>query len=281
MHPGASGPISWSPLAGLLLRGPTGPKTAGSRARSDTGTIVGLKDLFSSAGRSKSKLDKHIKTVQNQYAQSADRYYAMEQLLEMAEIPAIVGLMKRFTMNASKSIEDEEEKGWLYKRLLGLPLDTVLPAAKEFCLQSDNIAWVLRVVEELASKQQEWDILDALLAHHPPGYERDPSAKLQLLTHLQEIDDARVPDILAGYLEDPDEGVRFFAVEALLDIGEPRSLGPLVARLGNPAEDSLRLRTRILTGLARLGWDVSAHRDVINKAIGNDHTFDGTHIKER
>ncbi|MFY0542355.1 HEAT repeat domain-containing protein [Nannocystis pusilla] len=242
---------------------------------------MGLKDLFSSAGRSKSKLDKHIKTVQNQYAQSADRYYAMEQLLEMAEIPAIVGLMKRFTMNASKSIEDEEEKGWLYKRLLGLPLDTVLPAAKEFCLQSDNIAWVLRVVEELASKQQEWDILDALLAHHPPGYERDPSAKLQLLTHLQEIDDARVPDTLAGYLEDPDEGVRFFAVEALLDIGEPRSLGPLIARLGNPAEDSLRLRTRILTGLARLGWDVSAHRDVINKAIGNDHTFDGTHIKER
>src|SRR5690606_6972573 len=68
---------------------------------SDTGTIVGIKDFFSSAGRSKSKLDKHIKAVQNQYAQSADRYYAMEQLLEIGEIPAIVGLMKRFTMNAS------------------------------------------------------------------------------------------------------------------------------------------------------------------------------------
>ncbi|HEY8375866.1 MAG TPA: HEAT repeat domain-containing protein [Nannocystis sp.] len=242
---------------------------------------MGIRDFFSSAGRSKSKLDKYIRTVTNQYAQSPDRYYAMEQLLEMGDIPAIVGLMRRFTINASKSIEDEEEKGWLYKRLIALPRDIVLPAAKEFCLSSDNIAWVLRVVEELASKEQEWDILDALLAAHPPGYERDPAAKLQLLTHLQDIDDPRVPEIFERYLDDPDEGVRYFAVEALLDFAEPRSLGPLVRRLGNPDEDSLRLRSRILTGLARLGWDVGAYRDVIVKNLGNDHVFDGTHIKER
>lgn len=242
---------------------------------------MGLKDFFSSAGRSKSKLDKYIKAVQNQYGQSADRYYAMEQLLEIGSIPAIVGLMRRFTINASKSIEDEEEKGWLYRRLLGLPKDVVLPAAKEFCVDSENIAWVLRVVEELASKQQEWEILDALLAKHPPEYTRDPAAKTQMLTHLQEIDDPRVPDILARYLKDPDEGVRFFAVEALLDIGDPASLGPLIERLGDPAEDSLRLRSRILTGLARLGWDLGAHREVVAKNIGQDHTFDGTHVKER
>lgn len=242
---------------------------------------MGLKDFFSSAGRTKSKLDKYIKAVQNQYGQSADRYYAMEQLLEIGTIPAIVGLMRRFTINASKSIEDEEEKGWLYRRLLGLPKDVVLPAAKEFCLESENIAWVLRVVEELASEQQEWDILDALLAKHPPGYQRDPAAKVQMLTHLQELDDPRVPGILAQYLDDPDEGVRFFAVEALLDIADEGSLAPLVKRLGEPTEDSLRLRSRILTGFARLGWDLSAHRDVVARHIGNDHTFDGVHVKER
>lgn len=242
---------------------------------------MGFKDLFSSSGRAKSKLDKYIKAVQNQYGQSADRYYAMEQLLEIGGVPAIAGLMRRFTMNASKSIEDEEEKGWLYRKLLGLPRDVVLPAAKEFCLSSDNIAWVLRVVEELASEQQEWDILGALLAQHPPGYERDPSTKLQMLTHLQELDDPRVADIVAGYLDDPDEGVRFFAVEALLDIAEPRTLPALVKRLGEPSEDSLRLRTRMLTGLARLGWDLAAYKDVVNKHIGNDHTFDGVHVKER
>lgn len=242
---------------------------------------MGIRDFFSSEGRSKNKLEKSIKAVQNQYGQSVDRYYAMEQLLEIGNVPAIAGLMRRFTMNASKSIEDEEEKGWLYRRLLGLPKDVVLPAAKEFCLGADNIAWVLRVVEELASEQQEWDILDALLAQHPPGYERDPSKKLQLLTHLQEIDDPRVPGILTGYLDDPDEGVRFFAVEALLDIADPKSLEPLVKRLAHPDEDSLRLRARILTGLARLGWDVSAYKEQIAPRIGTDHTFDGTHIKER
>lgn len=242
---------------------------------------MGIKDFFSSSGRAKSKLEKYIKAVQNPYGQSADRYYAMEQLLELGGVPAIAGLMRRFTINASKSIEDEEEKGWLYRRLLGLPKDVVLPAAREFCLGSENIAWVLRVVEELADKQQEWDILDALLDKHPPGYTRDPAAKLQLLTHLQEIDDPRVPGILARYLDDPDEGVRYFAVEALLDIAELESLPALIKRLGDPAEDSLRLRSRLLTGLARLGWDLSAYKDVVARAIGQDHTFDGVHVKER
>lgn len=242
---------------------------------------MGFKDLFSSSGRAKSKLDKYIKAVQNPYGQSADRYYAMEQLLEIGGVPATVGLMRRFTINASKSIEDEEEKGWLYRKLLGLPKDVVIPAAKEFCLSSENIAWVLRVVEELATEQQEWDILDALLAKHPPGYERDPSAKLQLLTHVQELDDPRVPDLFVGYLDDPDEGVRYFAVEALLDLAETRTLGALIKRLGEPSEDSLRLRTRLLTGLARLGWDLSAYKDVVARHIGNDHTFDGVRVKER
>jgi hypothetical protein len=242
---------------------------------------VGFKDLFSSSGRAKGKLEKYIKAVQNQYGQSADRYYAMEQLLEIGSVPAIAGLMRRFTMNASKSIEDEEEKGWLYRRLLGLPKDVVLPAAREFCLNSENIAWALRVVEEMADKNQEWEILNALLEKHPAEYTRDPAAKVQLLTHVQEIDDQRVPDILVKYLKDPDEGVRYFAVEALLDIAEPRTLDPLIKRLGDPAEDSLRLRTRILTGLARLKWDVSAYKDTVAKAVGSDHTFDGVHVKER
>ena len=41
---------------------------------------MGLKDLFSSSARSKTRLDKLIKTVTNPYTQSADRYHAMEQI---------------------------------------------------------------------------------------------------------------------------------------------------------------------------------------------------------
>lgn len=247
---------------------------------------MGLKDLFSSAGRSKNRLDKSMRGAINPYGQSADRYYAMQQLLDIGTLPALIGLMRRFTINASKSIEDEEEKSWVYNRLIGLDKALVLAAAKEFCLNADNIAWVLRIIEELADEQQEWDILDALLAKHPPAYERDPSKKMQLLGHLADIDSPRVEEILARYLDDPDESVRFHVVEALLnnaDTNDPdlRVLNPLVNRLGHKDEDSLRLRSRILTGLARLKWDLSAHQARITPYLGSEHTFEGGRIKDR
>ena len=199
-------------------------------------------------------------------------------------------MLRRFTIASSKSIEDEEEKGWIYRRLTGLEPALVLAAVKQHCLSSELIesdgperhagwGWALRIVEDLADEVQEWDILDALLEKHPPGYERNPSKKLQLLTHISEIDNPRVPEILAGYLEDTDENVRFYCVEALVDIADPRSVDPLVKRLGNPEEDSLRLRTAILNGLAHNKWDVSAHASVIRQNIGSEgHSFDGAHV---
>jgi HEAT repeat protein len=247
---------------------------------------VGLKDLFSSSGRSKNRLDRHMRAVVNQYGQSAERYHAMQELLEIGTLPAIVGLMRRFTMNSSKSIEDEEEKNWLSKRLTDLDKALMLSAAREFCLNNDNIAWVLRIVEDRANEREEWELFDALLEKHPPVYERDPSKKLQLLTHIAEIDNPRVGSILIKYLADPDETVRFQVVDSLLDIADEQKPDPvlqdvLTARLADPAEDSLRLRTKILTGLARLKWDLSAFRARIQPNLGNEHTFDGTRIKER
>jgi hypothetical protein len=231
---------------------------------------VGLKDLFSTSGRAKSRLDKHVKVITNPYTQSADRYAAMQSLLDDGSEEALVGLMKRFTIIATKSIEDEEEKGWAYRELSGLG-GKVLPALRQFCLESDNVAWALRILEDVANGPQEWEILEAMLERHPPEYARDPKTKIQVLTHLAEIDDPRVAGILARYLDDPDEGARYFCVEQLVDIGDESVKPSLLARLGNPAEESVRLRTRILDGLASLGWDVSDAQDVVIKNLGNEH----------
>ena len=242
---------------------------------------MGLKDLFSSSGRAKSRLDKSIKAATNKYNQSAERYAAMEALLADGSDEALVGLMKRFTIVSTKSIEDEEEKGWAYRQLSGLGAKA-LPAAKQFCLEHDNIAWALRIVEDVANEEQEWEILDALLTQHPPGYERDPSKKIQLLTHVAEIEDPSVAKTLTRYLEDHDEGVRFLCVEQLLDIAdEAQTKAALVGRLINEKEDSLRLRTRILDGLSDLGWDVSEWSDDIVQRIGSEHELKGGKIQRR
>lgn len=241
---------------------------------------MGLSDFFSSSGRAKSRLDKYVKTATNPYTQSIDRYASMEALLKDGSDEALIGLFKRFTMVSTKSIEDEEEKGWVYRKLSGLG-SKALPAAKRFCLESDNIAWALRIVEDVADETQEWDILDALLERHPPGYERDPNKKKQLLTHVAEIDDPKITGILKRYLEDHDEGIRFLTVEQLIDIADDDCLPELVTRLDPQQEDSLRIRTRVLDGLAKLGWDVSSYISQISKSIGHEHALSGGKVVHR
>ncbi len=258
--------------------------------------------LFGS-GRGKNRVEKLTRRVTNQYAQSPDRYGAMEDLFKLAasswekaeKLPAgspereelerqsddcYVALLKRFGMNASKSIDDEEEKGWLYRRLtaIGKPL---LGPIKTFCRDAEGIAWALRIVEDVANEAEEWEILDVLLEIHPPVYERDASAKLQMLTHLKEIEDERVREILIRYLADPDENVRFFCIEALVDNAEEEAKAALVGHLDGAEEDSLRLRTRILDGLADLGWDLSEHAEVIRKHLDDEHGFDGKKLTRR
>lgn len=258
--------------------------------------------LFGS-GRGKTRVEKLTRRATNQYAQSPDRYGAMEDLFklaasswekaeklepgspERAELErqsddCYVALLRRFGMNASKSIDDEEEKGWLYKRLtqIGKPM---LEPIKSFCRDAEGVAWALRIVEDIANETEEWEILDVLLEAHPPVYERDSSAKLQMLTHLKEIEDERVRDILIRYLDDPDENVRFFCIEALIDNAEEEAKAALVGHLDSPDEDSVRLRSRILDGLADLGWDLSDHAATIRKHVEGEHSFDGKRLTRR
>jgi len=264
---------------------------------------VGLKDILFGSGRGKTRVEKLTRRVLNQFSQSADRYGAMEDLfklaasswdkaeklaegsperaaLEQQSHEAYVALLRRFTMNASKSIDDEEEKGWLYRRLtaVGKPM---LGPIKSFCKDAEGIAWALRIVEDVANEAEEWEIIDALLELHPPVYERDAAAKLQMLTHLKEIEDERVRDILTLYLADPDENVRFFCIEALIDNAEEEAKPALVGQLGKADEDSIRLRSRILDGLADLAWDLSEHADLVRRQIGDEHAFDGKRLTRR
>ena len=211
----------------------------------------------------------------------------MQQLLDLArKEPSIaddayVGLLRRFTVQSSKSIEDEEEKGWVYRELasVGKP---ILPALSRYCRDQDKIAWALRLLEDIANEEEEWKILDELLLQHPAGsIERSASKKIDLLTHIQEIDHPRVVTELAKYLNDRDESVRFFVVEALVDIADESALPALVQRLASSEEDSIRIKTRILDALTSLGWSIEAHKDAIRPNLGSEHAFDGNVVVRR
>ena len=211
----------------------------------------------------------------------------MGQLLDLAQqdeassLEAYIGLLRRFTITSSKGIEDEEEKGWVYRRLssVGKP---ILPAIRQFCLQHENVAWALRILEDIANEDEEWSLLDELLAELPPDvFQRTSAKKIQILTHIQEIDNPKIVDIFVAYLNDVDESVRYFSVEALIDIADEKSLAPMIERLLHDQEDSLRLRTRILEGLATLKWDISEFKSRLSPRLGDDHVITGNVITRR
>jgi HEAT repeat protein len=125
------------------------------------------------------------------------------------------------------------------------------------------------VLDKVAERDVELTVLKKILERHEPGYERDPTKKIQLLNHLAGLKDAQVPPLVAPYLSDMDEGVRYAAVEALVRQGdEAVASAPLLDRFTHPEEESLRLRLQIAEGFADLGWTVPAdRRDAVQKVL--------------
>jgi HEAT repeat protein len=147
--------------------------------------------------------------------------------------------------------------------------EIILPPLERYLASAESISWPLRVLDKIAERDVELGVLKKVLARHEPGYERDPTKKIQLLNHLAGLKDAQVPPLVAPYLADMDEGVRYAAVEALVRQGdEAAASGPLLDTLTNPQEESLRLRLQIAEGFADLRWVIpAARRDAAQKVL--------------
>jgi hypothetical protein len=228
---------------------------------------MGFLDLF---GGGKGRLAKHIARARNKDAQSADRFASLEALRDAAqegEGEAADGLLSRFTIRYDKSIEDEQEKQWVFDELSRLGAK-ILPQLQKHLRAADSIAWGLKVLHEVASADEAWPLLADLCERNDNTYTRDPSKKIQLLHYLGEQSDPRCGKALRPYVDDMDEGVRFVTVEALLRHKEPESARePLLKLLTNPKEESRRIKKRILDGFADLGWDVKGYSGTVEKML--------------
>jgi HEAT repeat protein len=111
-------------------------------------------------------------------------------------------------------------------------------------------------------------VIEEVLARHEPGYERDPTKKIQLLNHLGGFKHARVPPLALPYLGDMDEGVRYAVVETLLRQGdEGAARDPLLDHFVSDREDSLRIRILVAEGFAEQGWTVGDRRAEVEKRL--------------
>ena len=227
---------------------------------------MGFLDLF---GGGKGRLAKHIARAKNKDAQSADRFSSLEVLRDDGSPEAVEGLLSRFTMRYDKSIEDEQEKQFVFDELVKMG-GKILPPLQKHLRNAESISWGLKVLDEVATADEAWPILADLCERNDNTYTRDPSKKIQLLHYLGEASDPRAVKALVPYLTDMDEGVRFVTVEALIhhkDVETARE--PLLTLLTNEKEDSRRIKKRILDGFADLGWDVKGYSGAVEKMLSD------------
>lgn len=240
----------------------------------DSPQPMGLFGFLSKEGRDKRSLERNISRAVNKYAQSPDRYKALQSLIEDGSPEAIYGAMRRFGMVYDKSIEDEQEKEWLFDSLAEKGA-SVIPQIERYLQSADSISWPLRLLRKVAGKEHELDILQRILERHEPGYERDPTKKIQLLNHLADVSEPRAPGLVTPYLDDMDEGVRYAAAEALIRLGnEEAGREPLIAHFVADSEDSLRVRLEIARGFVDHGWVVKSHRPQFDKKLPDQFSID-------
>jgi hypothetical protein len=236
---------------------------------------MGLLDIFSREKREERARAGNIQRAINKYSQSGDRYKAMEGLASEGSDEALYGLMRRFGMMYDKSIEDEQEKEWVFDTLVSKG-QAALPAVKRYLASADSVSWPLRVLQKVApDKDAELDAIAEVLMRHEPGYERDPTKKIQLIRHLGLMKHKRSPELVVPYLGDMDEGVRFVTVEALLTLkAEEVGREKLLELFASDAEESLRLRIRIAEGFADLGWLILGYRPSVEKKLPDGFQLD-------
>lgn len=241
-----------------------------------------LKAIFTKEGRRERALTKACAKAVNKKLKPEDRRPALEQLASVAGDESSAALLARFTFNYDTNmVSDEEEKDFVYETLLARG-EAMLPALRRHLHDSPTLSWGLRLLNRICDAETRWTVLGEVLEDYEPGYDRDPSRKIQLVTFIGELDDARAAAAILPYLGDHDETVRFTTVEGLLKQGDESAREPLLELLVSEDEESLRIKNRIAEGFVENGWTVKGFRGGVESTLSEDYFVDGKgHIKHK
>jgi hypothetical protein len=232
-------------------------------------------------------LQKTIEKATNKLSQQPDRFAALEKLKEDGSDEALVGLCKRFAITSTKGVEDEQEKHWVVDALVDKG-EGVLGPLLRYMKSAEHIAFPLRVLERVASRDQVLKVADELFANEPPGYVRMPERRIDLLRWFGEWKPATDDEVVARftpYVTDFDENVRFAAIDGMAHRAPEKIGPPLIGALIRPEEESGRIKRAIVEVLEAhkvpLGDQADKVKAVLTGPLGDDFKIDSGLLKKR
>jgi len=232
-------------------------------------------------------LQKTIEKATNKLAQQPDRWGALEKLKDDGTEDALHGLCKRFAITSMKGVEDEAEKLWVVDTLVGKGADALAPVVR-YMKAAEQLAFPLRVLERIASRDKVLEVADQLFASEVPGYVRMPERRIDLLRWFSEWKPATDDEVVTRftpYVTDFDENVRFVAIDGMATRDPLKIAPPLIAALLRPDEESWRIKRTIVDVLekckAPLGGQATAVAAALTGPLADDFKVDAGVIKKR
>jgi len=226
---------------------------------------MALKDLLTSEGRLKFRVQRNTKTLLERYAQHDARMEAAEKLREIGTPDAIFGLARRFSATSENLGTDQEEKKRVQTVLVGFGDEAIEPL-KKYIRSYDKVTWAIDALKELQPTEALIPFLFEVLSDGDPVRIRGEKAH-QILKALETLDEPSIVDGVLPCLSSPDDIVRIAAVECLEAFGDEKARVPLLETLTSPDEDSMRVKMKIGEALEKLEWDVKGYRKKVESAL--------------
>ncbi|MFW2388606.1 MAG: HEAT repeat domain-containing protein [Polyangiales bacterium] len=229
---------------------------------------MGIFDVFKGGGGG---LQKHVARVANRRAQKHERWESIQTLASDGSDEALRALLTRFTVRVDPSITDGEEKAATFHGIVQHG-DAALEPVLDFLSSSETLAWPLKILREIQSEEQVTVILLDLLSKMDTEYERDPQKKIDLIASFEERTDPRIVEAVTRFLEDMNETVRFHAAGAILAQDEADAARDAMTK-AFLAEESVRVRMRMLDGYVERGWKLADVKEEATKKLPSGYTI--------
>lgn len=247
--------------------------------------------LFDFLGGADKGLKKHASRVADKRAQAPDRAESIRHLAGLKSSGAVEALLARFSFKVDPSIIDQEEKEDVFNAIVDAGVDVAHEPVRAYLRNpSRSVNWAIKILAHLVSTEELVDEILDVLAPMDVEYTRDPERKQQLIAALEDMRSPKIAPAILRFLEDVNETCRYHAVGTLLGQHAPPAEGEgaakdenaegpnvlvvLAARL--PIEESVRVRSRIASGLADAAYTFEAGptRESAAKALTSEFSLD-------
>ena len=210
------------------------------------------------ASRQSKKNERAAATIKNKKAIREDRLAALEfmKTLDDASV-AVPALLQRFNFSLENGITDVREKELAHAAIINHG-KAALPFIQQQLSQSDYIAWPIKLMLELGEESQLVDSLKNSLNFGDISFDQAAVDKnYDVLCYLRDYQLGEFADQIAHFLKDPDERVRFAAVEVLIEQENAVIPGLLESFIGDESAENRRIRQSVIEAFISKKWTVS------------------------